>query len=441
MIIGEQVLDSIRRQGVDAEVFLLHNRELSIDVIDGQVDTLKEAEEIGLGLRVIKDGRLGFAFTSDLSPAALQDIVEDAVRITRYTSSDPYQVLPSGPIKYPDMEIYDPAIVSTSLEEKIELARQVERAARQSDHRISVIERAGYEDNEFHALVLNSRGIKAYGNGNYCGAYIFVVAEEDEDAQTGFSMSVKQRLADLDPDFIGKEAAAHAVRSLHARSAPSGRIPCVMEPYVVTRFLGILAQMVDAEAVQKGKSLFAGRKGQQIASPAFSLVDDGTWPGGIGSFPFDSEGVPSQRTELIKAGKLSGYLYDTYTAGRDGTVSTGNAQRGSFRSLPSVGTTNLMVEPGGITPQGMIQDLQRGFLITEVMGMHTANPISGEFSVGAAGILIENGRLTTPVRGVTIAGNMLQMLEQVEMAGNDLRFFGGKGAPSLLIGQLSLSGE
>lgn len=441
MIIGEQVLDSVRGRGVDAEVFLLHNRELSIEVIDGQVDTLKEAEEIGLGLRVIKDGRLGFAFTSDLSRAALQDIVEDAVRITAYTSADPYQVLPSGPIKYPDMEIYDPAIVSTSLEEKIELARQVERTARQSDNRISVIERAGYEDNEFHALVLNSRGIKAYGNGNYCGAYIFVVAEEAGDAQTGFSMSVKQRLADLDPDFIGREAAAHAVRSLQARSAPSGRIPCVMEPYVVTRFLGILAQMADAEAVQKGKSLFAGRKGQQIASPAFSLVDDGIWTGGIGSFPFDSEGVPCQRTELIRAGELCGYLYDTYTAGRDGTVSTGNAQRGSFRSLPSVGTTNLMVQPGEKSPQDMIQDLQRGFLITEVMGMHTANPISGEFSVGAAGILIENGRLTTSVRGVTIAGNMLQMLEQVEMAGNDLRFFGGKGAPSLLIGQLSLSGE
>lgn len=439
--IGQEILDLTGRLGVDAEVFLLHNRELSLEVVDGQVDTLKEAEEIGLGLRVIKAGRLGFAFTSDLSRQALREVVEDAVHIANYTAPDQYQLLPAGPLSYPQLEVFDPAIAQVSLEEKTEIAREVERYTRQFDKRITVVERSGYEDNEFHSLILNSQGIKAYARGNYCGTYIFAVAEEDGDAQTGFSMSIKQNLSELNPVSVGQEAAWHAVRSLHAKSAPSGRIPCIMEPYVATRFLGIIAQMVDAEAVQKGKSLFKGRRGQMAAAPVFSLVDDGTYPGGIGSFPFDSEGVPSQRTELIQAGRLTGYLYDTYTAKRDGTASTGNGQRGSFRSLPSVGTTNLMVEAGTLPVNDLMADISRGFYITEVMGMHTANPISGEFSVGAAGLLIERGGLTTPVRGVTIAGNILQLLEQVEAVGNDLRFFGGRGAPSLRIGYLSLSGE
>jgi len=439
--LGQQLLEQASRLGVDAEVFLLHNRELSIEVVDGQVDTLKEAEAMGLGLRVIKNGRLGFAFTSDLSPKALQDVLQDAVRICNYTSPDQYQVIPSGSFHYPSMDTFDPAIFQTTIEEKIEMARQAERAARQYDRRISLIERAGYEDGESQCLILNSRGINAFARGNYCGSYVFAVAQENGDAQTGFSLSLKQRLSELAPITVGQEAAHNAVRSLHARSAPSGRIPCIMEPYVATRFLGIIAQMVDAEAVQKNKSLFKDRLGQRVGSEAISLVDDGTFPGGIGSFPFDSEGVPSQRTELIRDGQLTSYLYDTYTAHRDNTESTGNGQRSSFRSLPSVGSTNFMIEPGTMSLDELMSDIQYGFYITEVMGMHTANPISGEFSVGAAGLLIENGGLTVPVRGVTIAGNILQLLEGVEGVGSDLRFFGSRGAPSLRISYLSLSGE
>ncbi|NLU47005.1 MAG: TldD/PmbA family protein [Syntrophomonadaceae bacterium] len=439
--IGEMLLDKAHHGGIDAEVFLLHNRELSIEVVEGQVDTLKEAEEIGLGLRVIKGNRLGFAFTSDLSPKALEEVWDAAVSICHYTAPDQYLSLPAGPAEYPSLEVYDPVISQTSIEEKIELARQAEKASRQYDPRITVIERAGYEDSEFHSLILNTRGIRAYAKGNYCGTYVFAVAEEDADAQTGFSISIKQKLADLDPLAVGTEAAHNAVRCLHARRAPSGKVPCIMEPYVATRFLGIIAQMVDAEAVQKGKSLFKGRMGHKVGAECLSLTDDGTYPGGVGSFPFDSEGVPCQRTELIQNGHLVGFLYDTYTANRDRTRSTGNGQRSSFRGLPSVGSTNFMIEPGVLSLNQLMDDITYGFYITEVMGMHTANPISGEFSVGAAGLLIEKGQLTKPVRGVTIAGNIVELLEQVEAVGSDLRFFGSRGAPSLRIRYLSLSGD
>ncbi len=439
--IGEKVLSIAEKQGVEAEAFLLHDRELSIEVIDGQVETLKEAEEIGMGLRVINRGRLGFAYTSDLSDAAIKETVDIAIRISQYTEIDEYNVLPGGRLSYPDMELFDTNIPGTALEKKTELARQVERTAKASDPRITIIERAGYEENEFSSLIMNTRGIYAFARSNLSGLYIFLVAEEDADAQTGFSTMIKKQIGDLQPEFVGREAAQKALRSLHSRTIKSARMSCVMEPYVVTRFLNIIAATVNAESVQKGKSMFADKEGQVIASGVFSLVDDATYQNGIGSFPFDAEGVPARKNIIVENGVLYGFLYDTYTANKAGKKSTGNARRGSFRNLPSVGTTNFILAPGEKSPEELVGDIEKGFYITEVMGMHTANPISGDFSVGASGLMIENGRLTYPIRGVTIAGNLADFLKNIEAVGNDLRFFGAKAAPTVRLNNLSIGGE
>ncbi len=438
---GEKALELARKRGVEAEAFLLQGRELSIEVIDGQVETFKEAEEAGLGLRVINQGRLGFVFTSDLSDQAVKQVVEDAISISRYTEADPHNCIPQGKYDYPVLEVYDPDIPAVSLEAKIELAREVERVARSSDARISIIERAGYEDSEFTNVIMNTNGIYASGRGNFCGIYVFLVAEEDGDAQNGFSVMMRKKYKDLDSAFTGREAADKSLRALHARSISSAHLPCVMEPYVATRFLSLLAQMADAGMVQKGKSLFAGKLEHTVAAPVINLVDDATWGGGIGTFPFDGEGVLSRRNTIIKDGILTSYLYDCYSASKAGLKPSGNGQRGSFRSLPSVGTSNFMLQGGSFGPQELYADIEKGLYITEVMGMHTANPISGDFSVGAAGIMIEKGKLTYPVRGATIAGNLGEFFLDIEALGNDLRFFGGKAAPSIRLKSLSIAGE
>lgn len=438
---GEKALELARKRGVEAEAFLLQGRELSIEVIDGQVETFKEAEEAGLGLRVINQGRLGFVFTSDLSDQAVKQVVEDAISISRYTEADPHNCIPQGKYDYPVLEVYDPDISAVSLEAKIELAREVERVARSSDARISIIERAGYEDSEFTNVIMNTNGIYASGRGNFCGIYVFLVAEEDGDAQNGFSVMMRKKYKDLDSAFTGREAADKSLRALHARNISSAHLPCVMEPYVATRFLSLLAQMADAGMVQKGKSLFAGKLEHAVAAPVINLVDDATWAGGIGTFPFDGEGVLSRRNTIIQDGVLTGYLYDCYSASKAGLKPSGNGQRGSFRSLPSVGTSNFMLQGGSFGPQELYADIEKGLYITEVMGMHTANPISGDFSVGAAGIMIEKGKLTYPVRGATIAGNLGEFFLDIEALGNDLRFFGGKAAPSIRLKSLSIAGE
>lgn len=438
---SEQALDSVCKRGLEGEAFLLYNRELSIELSGGLVETLKEAEQMGMGLRVYNRGRMGFAYSSDLSARAIEEVVRDAASISDYTSADQFNCFPEGGQLYPVMQNFDAGIDATGLDDKIEMAREVEDVARTFDYRVKLVERAGYEDTEFSSLVMNSRGLYAFGKGNYCGLYISLVAQEEGDAQNGFSVMIKNKIEALNPRAVGEEAAMRAVRSLQGRTIPSGQMPCIMEPYVVTRFLSLLSSSVQADAVQKGKSMLAGRVGQQVASRMLTLVDDATYEGGIASFPFDGEGVPAQKNIVIEKGELKGFLYDTYSGLKAGRKSSGNGIRGSFRSLPGVGTTNFMISPGEKSPDNLIAGIESGFYVTDVMGMHTANPISGEFSVGAAGIMIEQGRLTYPVRGVTIAGNLLNLLQDIDEVGSDLRFYGGKAAATVRLQKISVSGH
>ncbi|HWI54368.1 MAG TPA: metallopeptidase TldD-related protein, partial [Desulfobacteria bacterium] len=257
----------------------------------------------------------------------------------------------------------------------------------------------------------------------------------------GFALKLTLNFRELDPLRIGREAAQKAVRKLGAATVGTQKAVIVFDPYVATNFLGVIAPALSAEAVQKGKSLFGGRVGQTVASDKISIIDHGAMPGGISSAPFDGEGVPTSKTVLVQNGELKGFLHNTYTAAKDGVTSTGNGTRGSFKSTPEVGTTNFYIEPGPHSPDDMLKDISSGLYITDVMGMHTANPISGDFSVGAAGIWIENGKLTKPVRGVAIAGNILELLKEVEGVGSDLSFFGSKGSPTIRIAKMTVSGS
>lgn len=438
---GEMALDRVRGYGVEGEAFLLYDRVLSIEISGGQVETLKEAEQMGLGVRVFNRRRMGFAYSTDLSPTAIEEVVGNAVSISTYTAADEFNQFPDGKQIYPAMTTYDAGLAAKSLEDKIELARAVERVARAHDSRIKLVERAGYEETDFSSLIMNSGGLYAYGKGNHCGLHISLVAREEEDSQNGFAFLFHKKIACLDPRQVGEEAAMRAVRSLKGRTISSAQMPCLMEPYVVTRFMNLLAVSIQADAVQKGKSRLADRVGQKVAASSMNLVDDATYEDGMASFPFDGEGVPAQRNTVIAEGSLQEFLYDNYTALKAGRKSSGNAVRGSFRSLPGVGTTNFMLSAGSVRPEDMMADIGSGFYITEVMGMHTANPISGDFSVGAAGIMIEHGQLTFPVRGVTIAGNLWQLLQEVETVGSDLRFFGGKAAATVRLKSISIAGH
>lgn len=442
MNIAGDIVEKARSRGAEmAEVYINDNKELTVEVRDGRVDTMKLAEETGLGLRLIQGGRVGFAYTSDLKGNALDEVIGQALANALGTAPDPHRLLPAPAGAYPELELYDTEIKNAPVEEKIELARTMEREARSFDSRIKIIESSTYTDAEVEVALVNSLGARLGYKGAFCGIYISLVAGEGEDSQTGFALDYNMKYKKLDPASVGREAARRAVRMLGARPVATRKVPVVFEPYVASGFLGLLAPALSAEAVQKGRSLFAGKTGLQVAADIINIVDDGALPGGIQSAPFDGEGVPASRTGLITGGMLNGYLHNTYTASRAGVASTGNGVRGSFKSTPEVGSTNFFIEAGKTNPGDIINGIESGFYVTEVMGMHTANPISGDFSLGASGLWIEKGQIASPVRGVAMAGNILDLLKNVEAVGSDLTFFGGRGSPTVLIKEMSISGH
>lgn len=440
--IGNKALQKAREKGLEAEAFLMDGRDLNIEVRNGQVQTLKQAGESGIGVRVVDRGRLGFAYSTDLTALGVENVVGAAANIGRYASPERHYQLPNPAENYASLDLYDPQINEAVLEAKIALALEMESYSRGLDKRIARIDQAGYQEAEYSILIMNNRGLRAFKKVNLCGINLSLVAEEvSGQSESGFSFMLERRYAELNPEHIAREAVQRAVRLLGGRPLASASMPCIFEPYVVSKFLSVLASMVDAEAVCKGRSLLAGRLGQLIFSPGINIIDDSLIPAGIGSTPFDSEGVPGQKTVLVSAGVLENYLYDYQTAWENQCASTGSARRSSFRSLPGVGVSNLVLEAGDTDPEAMIKGMGRGFYITDVMGMHTINPVSGQFSVGAAGLEIENGQLGRAVRGMTIAGNLRDLFRDVYQVGTDIRYFGSRGAPSISVEALSVAGQ
>lgn len=424
-----------------AEVYFMKRDNLTIEVRSGKLETMQQSCDQGLGLRVVKAGSIGYAFTSDLSPTALKDTAEAAVESAQYSSLDSSAQLPPAMRFDPSLVQFDPHLAKTPLEAKIDLALAIERSALSYDKRITKSERAAYEENDYTVLVANSNGVQVDYRNNFCGGYVWVVAEADGDTQTGSSLLYATELAKIDPVIIGQEAAQEAVRLLGAKPIPTQKLALVLPPQVATDFLHILAAALTAEAVQKGRSLFAHQLGNPIAAPTVTIIDDGSLPGGINTAPTDGEGVPSQRTVLVQDGILQTFLHNFYTAQKEGTVSTGNGVRSSFKTTPEVGPTNMFFAPGTVSEDELIQSVDKGLYVFDLMGTHTANPISGDFSLGVSGVLIEKGKFTRPVRQVVLAGNIRDLLNQVQAVGSNLRFYLGLGAPTLLVEPLTISGK
>jgi PmbA protein len=435
------LVEKAEKAGADqSEVFYSSSKELTIEVRNGQVDTLKNSRQHGIGIRVLVGNRLGYAYTTDLSSHALDTALIQAMANAEKNTPDPYLGLPSPEQSYEQLELYDEEIGRVPVEEKIDLAKSLESAAKGFDPRVKITESCTYQDAEYEISLVNSRGIKESYRGAYCGAFVYVVAEDAGDTQTGFGLQFCLKFKDLLPAQVGRDAGWKAVRMLGAKSIKTQKAPVVFDPYVASGFLGVLAPALSAESIQKGKSFFAGKLGSQVFSPLVTLIDDGAMEKGLLSAPFDGEGMKTGKTTLIDQGILTGYLHNTYTANKDGVVSTGNAVRSSFKSTPEVGTTNFYIQQGTTEKEKLLQGIRRGLYITDVMGLHTANPISGDFSLGAAGILIENGELTTPVRGVAIAGNLLNVFKNIDGVANDLVFFIGRGSPSIRVAEMTISG-
>ncbi len=427
----------------DVEVYAERAASRRIRVFEGEVEQLTAARRRGIGVRVFKDGAVGYASTSDLGDGGLDEVVERAVALADAADADPARALPDSQGEPADVDPFDERLARASDEQRIEIALSIEREALAADPRVKSVETTAYVDAEGEVFLATSAGLRRSYRATQCYAFAYVLAEQDGQVETGESYTVGRALQDLDGPACGREAAERAARLLGARKCPSMRAAVVLDPFVSASFFGVLSSALTAEAVQKGRSLFAGKEGGRVADPLFSLLDDGTHADGLESAPFDGEGVPSQRTTLVADGILQGFLHDSYTARKAGTASTGNGLRGGYQGPPSVRPTNLIVA-GRATPlDDLIGGVDKGVLVTDAVGVHSgANPVSGEFSVGISGILIENGRLTTPVREVTLAGDIIGMLTGIRALGDDARWVpaGSILTPSVLIEGMAVGG-
>ena len=425
-----------------AEVFLRASTATTIEVKEQKVDAFDRASDRGAGLRVLVGGKPGFAFTTDLSENGLTMLASSAVTNAQTSEPDPFSVFPDRPSSgYHEVSTYDPAIVALTEAEKINRLMAMEREAYAVDPRVRRIRKASASFSRTETLIRNSRGAAVDYQSTACSSSIEVVAEEKGESQAGSDFDVSRFYGRLQVEDVARRAAHRALDLLGARRIESVKAPVVLDATVAQEFLSVLVGGFSAESVQKKRSLFMGRLDQQVMSPIVTIYDDGLLEGGLGTAPADDEAVPIQRKTVISDGRLLLFLHNTYTARKDKTLSTGNGMRGGFKGVPGVGITNLYIEPGECSQEGIIEQAERGLFVTEVMGMHTANPISGDFSVGASGFWIENGAKAYPVREVTIAGNILELMRNVDVVGCDLRFSGRIGSPSLLIKELSIAGK
>lgn len=427
----------------DAEAWVEEGVEREIRVYEGQVESLTDAASHGIGIRSFSDGRWGYAYGTDLSDAGLRALAEAAAGAAAVADSDENAGLPDE-LGAADVDgLASPALADWDTARKIDLALAIERAARSRDG-VSQVEETMYADASGTVAIANSRGFNAAYESTIAYAWASAFAGEGSDLMTGLGVGMGRDPAAIDPEAVGAEAAERAVGLMGARQPQGRRCPVVLDTFVAASFAGFIGGMLSADAVQRGRSLFADREGDEVAGEGFVLVDDGLHREGPSTAPFDGEGSPRRRTPLIEHGKLLTFLFDAQTARRGGRQTTGNAGRGSYRTPPSVSTTNLVLEAGDASLEDLVARAGDGLYVASVAGLHSGvNPVSGTFSVGATGRLIENGELGRPVREITIASDLVSMLRAVQAVGGPGRWvpFGGsvRSAP-LLIAEMQVSG-
>ena len=427
----------------DAEAWAEEGVEREIRVYEGQVESLTDAASHGIGIRSFSGDRWGYAYGTDLSTDGLQALARAAAGAAAVADADEHAGLPDefgaadvGPLASPALGEWDTT-------RKVELALAIERAARSRDG-VSQVEETMYADASQRAAIANSRGFAAAYESTIAYAWASAFAGEGSDLMTGLGVGIGRDPGAIDPEAVGLEAADRALALAGARQPEGRRCPVVLDPFVAASFAGFIGGMLSADAVQRGRSLFADREGDEVAGSEFVLVDDGLDRDGPSTAPFDGEGSPRRRTPLIESGKLLTFLFDARTARRGQRHTTGNAGRGSYRTPPSVATTNLVLEAGAESVGELVARAGDGLYVATVAGLHSGvNPVSGTFSVGATGRLIENGELGRPVREITIASDLVSMLKAVQAVGGPGRWvpFGGsvRSAP-VLIAEMQVSG-
>jgi PmbA protein len=440
---GDVVKRALAAGATDAECTISEGEEFTANVRMRELESLKEAGSRGAGLRILLGHHTGSSYTSDLSADGIEKLVDSAIELADITTEDPHAGLPEpeelGAIGG-DLQLYAADLEGLETGVKVDLAKRAEEAALAHDARIVNSEGASFDTHVGRQIFANSRGFAGEYRSSYCSLAVAPVARSGDSMERDSWDSLARGFAGLDaPETVGRTAAERALRRLNAVKVETQKVPVVFEPRTARTLLDHLFDAVHGMSVYRHESFLAGMLGEKVAAENITLIDDGTIPGLFGSAPFDDEGVPSRRTVVIERGALKSYLLNTYAARKLGLKTTGNASRG-LTGNAGIGHGNFYLEKGVQSPDEIVAGISNGFYVTELMGFGV-NGVTGDYSRGAAGLWIRNGELAYAVSEVTIAGNLKEMLLNVEALGSDLEFRRSISAPTIKIGEMTVGGR
>ena len=441
--IVEQLKSYLDSKGLDAyEIFCAKRGHFLADSKCGEVESLEEATEVGFAIRVIENSRLGFSYSTTLDLDSLKKSADWAVSGSRSATPDKaWEVAPSGSIAEFKWKCCDQDLADIPASKKIEMALAIEAAVLGVDSRLKRVRRAIYDESHITNYLANSEGVDLSFEKTLIGCDVMAIAESDGDAQASWDADFCHVFADADPEVVGKRAAEDAISLLGAKSIKTMKTPVCLHQFVAAQFLEIFCNGFFGDNIYKRKSPLIGKLGLPEYSAMLNVVDDGLLVGGYKSTPFDGEGTPHKKTYLVRDGNIESWLTDIYWGKKLGVPSTGSSLRKSVKELPKVGVSNAYIEPGNISKEALLGQIDKGLYITEVVGAHTTNPITGDFSVGAVGHWIEKGNISHPVKGVMISGNLYELFKEVSGVAADLRFMGKVGSPTILISSMQVSGS
>ena len=436
----KDVLGRFKKAGADAEVYLQTREELSIHVREGKLENLKQSGSKGMGVRVLLKGRMAIVDSTDFSGGAVNSLVEKALSLVKIASDDEHNVLatPGGTRHEP--ATYDPEVKKIPVNTKMELAKEIERKALAFDAMITKPEGCAYSDAMGETIVANTLGVFETHVGTYCEIKVGVVAEKGASQQPGEYETASRFFADLmKPDDIARNAGYRAVAMVGGEPVKTQKAPVVFDRITGERLMDGLADGLNGENVELGRSFLRDRVGERVASELVTVIDDGIMHRAVCSRPVDAEGVPTQKRTVVESGILKGYFYNARAASRGGTKSTGNAFRWWYGSAPGIGRHNFYMVPGRQSRDDIIRSTKSGLLVLQTLGFGV-NAESGGFSIGAAGVWIEDGKLKGPVAKVTIASEMLTMLRGIDAVGNDSIMDRGTVCPTFRTKEMTIGG-
>ncbi|MCK5051257.1 MAG: TldD/PmbA family protein [Candidatus Cloacimonetes bacterium] len=425
----------------EIEILLSAGNSFSVRINEQNIESFNYSDSKGIGVRVVKDEKVGYAYTEKFDEETFKLIVDEAIENAKYTENDDIVIMEKYPENSDNPIVYSEELDRVDVVDKIQFAKDLEKYAKEADKRVFNVPYAVYADGKSYSRIANSKGLDREDTQNYAYAYVAVLSAEEEDKRMGMDFHITRDFGEFDPKKMAEKGAKKSTDLLNGKLAKTGKYAVVFNNEMMATMLATFSGIFNAKSVQEGRSLLKGKIGQKIANEKVTIVDDGLHPDGFSTSAFDNEGYPTERTILIENGILKSFLHNTITARKDGVKSTGNGSRG-YKGTLNISTSNFIIEAGEHKEADLFTKHDRIIEIVSLQGMHSgANAISGDFSLGAQGFLWENGKRKHSLKPFTVSGNFLQMLSGVEAIADNFKFdMSSNGASSILINKLNISG-